>query len=65
MDNALEKHGIDWHCIAPGKPMQNAFVASFNGRIIRSPLGLLTKNVNPAEGGFRRGQIPGTLQAMD
>lgn len=22
---------IDWHCIAPGKPMQNAFVESFNG----------------------------------
>ena len=21
----------DWHCIAPGKPMQNAFVESFNG----------------------------------
>ena len=24
---------IDWHCIAPGKPMQNAFVESFNGRM--------------------------------
>ena len=23
--------GIDWHYIAPGKPMQNAFVESFNG----------------------------------
>ena len=23
---------IDWHYIAPGKPMQNAFVESFNGR---------------------------------
>ena len=22
---------IDWHYIAPGKPMQNAFVESFNG----------------------------------
>jgi len=27
------EHGIDWHCIAPGKPMQNAFVESFNGRM--------------------------------
>ena len=23
---------IDWHDIAPGKPMQNGFVESFNGR---------------------------------
>ena len=22
---------IDWHHVAPGKPMQNAFVESFNG----------------------------------
>ncbi|WP_245509694.1 IS3 family transposase [Bradyrhizobium vignae] len=24
---------IDWHFIAPGKPMQNGFVESFNGRV--------------------------------
>ena len=24
---------IDWHYIAPGKPTQNAFVESFNGRL--------------------------------
>ena len=24
---------IDWHFIAPGKPIQNAFVESFNGRM--------------------------------
>jgi putative transposase len=24
--------GVEWHYIAPGKPMQNAFVESFNGR---------------------------------
>ena len=26
-------HQVEWHYIAPGKPMQNAFVASFNGRM--------------------------------
>jgi transposase InsO family protein len=26
-------HRIDWHYIAPGKPMQNAYVESFNGRV--------------------------------
>jgi putative transposase len=25
--------GVDWHYIAPGKPVQNAFVESFNGRL--------------------------------
>ena len=24
---------IEWHYIAPGKPQQNAFVESFNGRL--------------------------------
>src|SRR3546814_9890522 len=24
--------GVEWHYIAPGKPVQNAFVESFNGR---------------------------------
>ncbi|SHH64630.1 Integrase core domain-containing protein [Bradyrhizobium erythrophlei] len=28
-----QEHGIAWHYIAPGKPQQNAFVASFNGRL--------------------------------
>lgn len=26
-----QETGVDWHYIAPGKPMQNAFVESFNG----------------------------------
>jgi putative transposase len=28
-----QEHGITWHYIAPGKPQQNAFVESFNGRL--------------------------------
>ncbi len=27
-----QQTGIEWHYIAPGKPMQNGFVESFNGR---------------------------------
>lgn len=28
-----EEHKVEWHYIAPGKPTQNAFVESFNGRL--------------------------------
>jgi putative transposase len=28
-----QDHRIDWHYIAPGKPMQNGYVESFNGRM--------------------------------
>jgi transposase InsO family protein len=35
--NAIPKwcaeHRIEWHYIAPGKPMQNGFAESFNGRM--------------------------------
>lgn len=27
------EHGVAWHYIAPGKPMQNGFAESFNGRM--------------------------------
>ena len=27
-----QERGVEWHYIAPGKPMQNGFVESFNGR---------------------------------
>ena len=29
----VQDTGIDWHYIAPGKPTQNAFVESFNGKL--------------------------------
>ena len=28
-----QEAGVDWHYIAPGKPTQNAFIESFNGRL--------------------------------
>ena len=28
-----QDRGVEWHSIAPGKPMQNGFVESFNGRL--------------------------------
>ena len=27
------EHKVEWHYIAPSKPMQNGFVESFNGRM--------------------------------
>lgn len=28
-----QDNGVGWHYIAPGKPMQNGYVESFNGRL--------------------------------
>ena len=28
-----DEHRVTWHFIAPGKPMQNAYCESFNGRM--------------------------------
>ena len=29
----VQETGIDWHYIAPGKPRQNGFIESFNGKL--------------------------------
>ncbi len=29
----VQDTGVDWHYIAPGKPTQNAFIESFNGKL--------------------------------
>jgi putative transposase len=31
--NWCQETGVEWHYIAPGKPTQNAFIESFNGRL--------------------------------
>ena len=28
-----QDHGVEWHYIAPGRPMQNGYIESFNGRM--------------------------------
>jgi putative transposase len=28
-----QERQVEWHYIAPGKPQQNAFIESFNGRL--------------------------------
>jgi len=28
-----QERKVEWHYIAPGKPQQNAFIESFNGRL--------------------------------
>ncbi|MBB5723357.1 transposase InsO family protein [Loktanella ponticola] len=29
----VQDTGVDWHYIAPGKPQQNGFIESFNGKL--------------------------------
>ena len=33
MLESTNRTGIDWHYIAPGKPQQNGFVESFDGKL--------------------------------
>ena len=28
-----KEHRLEWHYIAPGRPMQNGYIESFNGRM--------------------------------
>ena len=44
-----QERGVEWHYIAPGKPMQNGFVESFNGRLRKECLNEhLFANLNEA-----------------
>ena len=46
-----QQRGVEWHYIAPGKPMQNGFVESFNGRLRDECLNEhLFANLNQARG---------------
>jgi transposase InsO family protein len=36
-----QEHAVEWHYIAPGKPMQNGFVESFNGLCVPKTLSAL------------------------
>jgi putative transposase len=40
------ERGMEWHCIAPGKPQQNAFVESFNARLQGNCLNLQDNCLN-------------------
>ena len=46
-------HGVEWHYIAPGKPMQNGYVESFNCRMRDELLELR----RPDFGGLQRSRL--------
>ena len=43
-----QERDVEWHYIAPGKPMQNGFVESFNGRLRDVSQRTLFTNLNEA-----------------
>jgi Integrase core domain len=50
-----DETGIGWHYIAPGKPQQNGFIESFNGRLRDELLNeTLFKSLPHAAGAVRR-----------
>ena len=50
-----QENDVEWHYIAPGKPMQNGFVESFNGRLRDECLNEhLFTNLNEARRNHRR-----------
>lgn len=54
---------VQWHYIAPGKPMQNAFIESFNGRLRDELLNeTLFSTLSQARGGASN-QPPGRTQS--
>ena len=56
-----QETGVDWHYIAPGKPTQNAFVESFNGRL-RDELLNETLFISLAHARDGPGRLEGGLQ---
>jgi transposase InsO family protein len=56
------KTTVEWHYIAPGKPMQNACVESFNGRLRDE---FLNETLfNAGAGPDRSGRVEGGLQRI-
>ena len=49
-----QERGVGWHYIAPGKPMQNGFVESFNGRLRASASTNISSPAWPKRGGSSR-----------
>ena len=59
-----QETGVEWHYIAPGKPTQNAFIESFNGRL-RNELLNETLFVSLAQSDALRGDLSGQGPAID